>query len=124
MTREIRPFQAMAQYSPGDVVLAPVRFGGGEGPKVRPAVVVGAERAGVLEVCPVSSRPPSDAPFVPIDLDDFVRGGLDLFEESYVLAAHLSTLRVREIRGKKGRLNAESVDMIVRAIPGRRPAWR
>ncbi|QYZ79478.1 type II toxin-antitoxin system PemK/MazF family toxin [Methanofollis formosanus] len=112
----------MAQYSPGDVVLAPVRFGRGEGPKVRPAVIVGEEAGGFIEVCPVSSTPPTDAPFVPIDLDDFAHGGLDLFEESYVLTAHLSTLRCREVRGKKGRLNAGIVDRIVGVIPGRQRA--
>lgn len=94
----------MGSYAAGDVVLAPIRFPDG-GQKIRPAVVVAVREDGSLIACPVSSKPPSDMPSMPLSLPDFARGGLDLLDESYVLARPC-TLRSPEVVAKKGRLTA------------------
>ncbi|WP_165394831.1 type II toxin-antitoxin system PemK/MazF family toxin [Methanofollis fontis] len=112
----------MGRYVAGDVVLARLGLGNG-GDKVRPAVVIGPAEQGTIVVCPVSSRAPGDAPVHPIALDDFVSGGLDLFDESYVLTVHPCTIRVREVVGKKGRLKPEAFGPLgaaVRHIPSGR----
>lgn len=102
----------MGSYTRGDVILAPVPFAEQRGKKTRPAVVISAPGEDDLLICPVSSRPPADTPFVPIGLDDFATGGLDLFTESYVLTAKAGTLAVRDVIALKGRLMAETVDAI------------
>jgi mRNA interferase MazF len=99
----------MGEYFIGDVILAPIRFGGRGSVKNRPAVVVAREDGGLLQVCPVTSTPSPDLPSIPLDLDDFAAGGLDLFEESYVLPSYLSTIRSADVIGKKGRVNEEYV---------------
>ncbi|NYT16641.1 MAG: type II toxin-antitoxin system PemK/MazF family toxin [Methanomicrobiales archaeon] len=103
----------MAHFRTGDVLLAPVQMGRHITPKVRPVVVVGTGEDGVLFVCPVSSRPPSDAPAIPLGLDDFAEGGLDLFEESYILSTHICRVAVSDVIGKKGRLRPGMVDGIL-----------
>jgi len=105
-------FRDMGSYNRGDVILAPVPFAEQRGKKTRPAVVIFAPADGDLLICPVSSRPPTDAPCIPIGLDDFATGGLDLFTESYVLTAKAGTLAVRDVIALKGRLVAEAVDAI------------
>jgi len=128
-------FRDMGRYARGDVILAPVPFAEQRGAKTRPAVVLSAPEEGDLLICPVSSRAPTDAPCVPIGLDDFATGGLDLFTESYILTAKTATLPVRDVIALKGRLVAEAVDAIgarVQCSPepsgqraaGRRPAGR
>ena len=72
----------MGNYIRGDVVIVPVAFEERSGVKNRPAVVIATGQAHEVYLCPVSSKPPSDAPCVPISLDDFSGGGLDLFGES------------------------------------------
>ena len=62
---------------------APVRIDAKSGMKVRPCVVVSSVGTGSLIVCPVSSRPAFDTGSVPLTLNDFSCGGLDLFGESY-----------------------------------------
>jgi len=125
-----RIFPGMGRYSRGDVILAPVPFAEQHGKKTRPAVVISAPEEGNLLICPISSRPPTDAPVIPIGLDDFATGGLDLFTESYVLTAKAGTLPVRDVIALKGRLLAEAVDAIstqVRSpweLPGRKTGNR
>jgi hypothetical protein len=68
-------------------------------------------------ICPVSSKPPSDAPCIPISLDDFSEGGLDLFGESYVMTSRVLTLQSSEVIGKKGRLTAGSLAEITVRVP-------
>lgn len=109
------PRISMGHFRTGDVLLVPVRLGRSIVPKVRPVVVVGAGENGVLFVCPVSSRPPSDTPSIPLRLDDFAEGGLDLFEESYILSTHICRVTVSEVIGRKGRLRPGIVDGI---LPG------
>lgn len=94
----------MGSYTRGDVILATVPFDERHGAKTRPAVVVSVRENGDLCVCPVSSRPPSYAPCVPIGLDDFSEGGLDLFTESFVLTTKVSMIRPGDVIGLKGRL--------------------
>lgn len=105
----------MGSYRVGDVLLAPVRMGRNSTGKVRPVVVVGTGENGELFVCPVSHRPPSDAPAIPFGLDDFAEGGLDLFGESYLLSTHICRVAVPEIIGKKGRIRPGIVEGI---LPG------
>ena len=102
----------MGLYLRGDVLLASVSLDDRTGPKIRPVVVISTGEDGSIHVCPVSSKPPSDAPVLPLSIDDFVSGGLDLFGESYVIISRVTTIRSSGVIGKKGRLTAESVDSI------------
>jgi mRNA interferase MazF len=102
----------MGRYGRGDVILAPVPFEERHNAKTRPAVVVSAAENGDLCVCPVSSKPPSDAPLLPIGLDDFATGGLDLFSESFVLTAKAGMIRAGDVIALKGRLTAEAIENI------------
>jgi len=102
----------MGQYVRGDVLLASVALDDRTGPKTRPVVVIGTEGPGRIRICPVSSRPPTDAPGLPLTIDDFVTGGLDLFGESYVMTSRVLTIRSGNVIGKKGRLTRETLDEI------------
>lgn len=110
-------YREMGTYFRGDVILASVPFDERQGAKTRPAVVVAARENGELVVCPVSSRPPADAPCVPIGLDDFCDGGLDLFSESYVLTAKTAVIPAGAVIAKKGRLAPDSLDTIGAQVP-------
>jgi hypothetical protein len=107
----------MGQYVKGDVLLALVALDDRTSPKTRPVVVIKTEGSGRIHICPVSSKPPSDASFIPISLDDFSDGGLDLFGESYVMTSRVLTLTSGKVIGKKGRLNAESLVEIAGRVP-------
>jgi mRNA-degrading endonuclease toxin of MazEF toxin-antitoxin module len=107
----------MGHFIRGDVVIAPVAFEGRSGEKTRPAVVIATGRTHEVYLCPVSSRPPTDAPCVPISLDDFSEGGLDLFGESYVLTSRVRVIRSGEVVGKRGRLTEESISSIMITVP-------
>jgi mRNA-degrading endonuclease toxin of MazEF toxin-antitoxin module len=107
----------MGQYVRGDVILVSVSMDEKSPAKSRPAIVVRAGAAGEILVCPVSSKPPTDAPCIPISLDDFSQGGLDLFGESYVMISRVLTLRSGDVIGKKGRLTQESFEEIAAGIP-------
>ncbi|MGB7789452.1 type II toxin-antitoxin system PemK/MazF family toxin [Methanoregula sp.] len=108
----------MGQYVRGDVVLASLSIDGKSPAKTRPAIIVRAGITGEVQVCPVSSRPPTDALCIPISLDDFAEGGLDLFGESYVMVSRVRMLRSGDVIGKKGRLTRESFEEIESHIPG------
>ncbi|MDN7012766.1 type II toxin-antitoxin system PemK/MazF family toxin [Methanoculleus sp. FWC-SCC3] len=108
----------MGRYASGDVVLAPVRLGGGGKRKVRPVVVVSAGESGSLLICPVSSSPSTDGISVPLSLDDFARGGLDLFAESFALTTYAATIRTADVVGKKGTLLPETLAAVREAMPG------
>ena len=107
----------MGQYARGDVVLASLALEDRGVAKTRPAVVIGTGGQEEVWVCPVSSRPSSDAPSVPLSLEDFSQGGLDLFRESYILISRVYRIRCSEVIGKKGRLSGE----ITAALPARVP---
>jgi len=97
----------MGYYTRGNVVIAPVAFQENGIAKTRPAVVIGTTEQGDVYLCPVSSKPSSDDSCVPISLDDFSEGGLDLFTESYVLTAQVRRIRSGEVIGKRGQLTGE-----------------
>jgi len=107
----------MGQYLQGDVLLASVSLDDRSGPKTRPVIVVGTCDDGTVRICPVSSKPPTDAPCLPLTLDDFSTGGLDLFGESYVMTSRVLTLRSGAVIGKKGRLIPESLAGIAAQVP-------
>ena len=107
----------MGHYIRGDVVIAPVAFEERGGAKIRPAVVIATGRTNEVYLCPVSSKPPTDAPCVPISLDDFSEGGLDLFGESYVLTSRVLVIRSGEVIGKRGRLTEESISSVMIKVP-------
>jgi mRNA-degrading endonuclease toxin of MazEF toxin-antitoxin module len=107
----------MGRFVRGDVIIAPVPFEERGGAKTRPAVVISSRENDDICVCPVSSRPPTDAPCIPIGLDDFSCGGLDLFCESYVLTSKVTVLRSGDVIGKKGRLTADTIDAICEQVP-------
>jgi mRNA interferase MazF len=108
----------MGQYVRGDVILALLSIDEKNPAKIRPAIVVQTGTDGGIRVCPVSSKPPTDAPCIPITLRDFSEGGLDLFGESYVIFSRIRTLRSGDVIGKKGRLTQESLTEITAGIPG------
>lgn len=107
----------MGQYVVGDVLLASVALDDRTAPKIRPVVVIRTEEAGRIHICPVSSKPPSDAPSLPLSIDDFTTGGLDLFGESYVMTSRVLTLQSGAVIGKKGRLTVESLAEITAQVP-------
>lgn len=107
----------MGQYLKGDVLLASVSLDDRTGPKIRPVVVIEPEEPGRIRVCPVSSKPPCEAPGLPLSLDDFKSGGLDLFGESYVMTSRVLSLYSGDVIGKKGRLTAEALAEITGRVP-------
>jgi len=107
----------MGHYIRGDVVIALVAFEDWSRAKTRPAVVIATGQSHEVYLCPVSSKLPSDAPCVPISLDDFSEGGLDLFGESYVLTSRVIVIRRGEVIGKRGRLSEESITSIMIKVP-------
>ena len=112
----------MGEYSRGDVLLASVALDARSPPKARPVVVTGAGEPGWIRVCPVSSKAPSDAPCLPLALDDFASGGLDLFSESYVMTSRVLTIRNSEVIGRRGRLTPEALAGIAGHVPAALPA--
>jgi len=107
----------MGQYAVGDVLLASVALDDRTPPKTRPVIVIGAGESGTIRIYPVSSKPPSDAPCLPLTIDDFSTGGLDLFSESYIMISRVLTLRAGAVIGKKGRLSNEFLVEITARVP-------
>jgi len=107
----------MGQYVAGDVLLATVALDDRTVAKTRPVVVIRTGEPGTIRVCPVSSKPPNDAPCLPLAIDDFETGGLDLFSESYVMTSRVLVLRSADVIGKKGRLTGESLAEIAGSVP-------
>ncbi|MDD1682262.1 MAG: type II toxin-antitoxin system PemK/MazF family toxin [Methanoregula sp.] len=107
----------MGQYVKGDVLLASVALDDRALPKTRPVIVIALEASGKIHVLPVSSRPPSDAPCLPLSINDFASGGLDLFEESYIMTSRVVVIRSSGVIGKKGRLLGESLAAITGRVP-------
>ncbi|KQC03013.1 MAG: hypothetical protein APR53_06160 [Methanoculleus sp. SDB] len=107
----------MSHYAAGDVVLAPFRFRGEGSGKIRPVVVVAAGTDGMLTVCPVSQRKPSGVAYLQVSLGDFMRGGLDLLDESYILPGSPCRMSISEIIGLKGRLSGSTTAEILAIVP-------
>ena len=102
----------MTRYFPGDVVIASMDLGGPGGRKTRPVVVIRESGRNSFLVCPVTSREPDRGDYLPLDIDDFEKGGLDLFNESYVLIHAAGNVSGRDIHGKRGRLISSSFSAI------------
>ena len=107
----------MGQYVAGDVLLATVALDDRTAAKTRPVVVIRTGEPGTIRVCPVSSKAPNDAPCLPLTIDDFETGGLDLFSESYVMTSRVLVLRAADVIGKKGRLTGEFLAEITGSVP-------
>ena len=95
----------MKGYRPGDIILAPFRLGNST--YTRPLVILSVAENGEMQVCPVTSRPPSDGPALECSIHHFREGGLDLFEASYILINKQGTINERFIRHKKGTLERD-----------------
>ena len=104
----------MSSYCPGDVILAPFPFAGEHGNKLRPALVIGIV-AGDPVCCPIRSNPRAGAICIPVGIDDFASGGLDLFSESYVQVDTVRTIRTGTVVAKKGRVLPEYLAQIIAA---------
>ena len=111
-------YPGMGHYLPGDVLLASIALDNRTSPKTRPVVVISSSDDGRIRVCPVSSKPPGDAPSTPLTIDDFTSGGLDLFQESYIMTSRVVTLESRQVIGKRGRLAADSLADITGRVQG------
>ncbi|MFA5267382.1 MAG: type II toxin-antitoxin system PemK/MazF family toxin [Methanoregula sp.] len=107
----------MGQYVKGDVLLASVALDERTPQKTRPVVVIRIKEPDGLHICPVTSRPPTDAFSLPLSIDDFANGGLDLFGESYVMTSRVLIIRSSDVIGKKGRLTPESLADIAGLVP-------
>lgn len=119
----------MGKYLPGDVLLASVALDDRTIPKTRPVVVIRTEEPDRIHVLPISSKPPSDAPCLPLSIDDFASGGLDLFEESYIMTSRVVVIRINGVIGRRGRLRGESLAAVTgqRAggfMPGSQPVQK
>ncbi|HQA80958.1 MAG TPA: type II toxin-antitoxin system PemK/MazF family toxin [Methanoregulaceae archaeon] len=99
----------MGSYFRGDVLLAPLCIAEGRQIKVRPLVVLGPSGRSGLFVIAVSSTLPYEGPVVPITIDDFSEGGLDLVAESYLVCSRICRIRVSDVIGKKGRLTSDMI---------------
>jgi mRNA interferase MazF len=108
---------SMGQYTTGDVLLASVALDNRSSPKTRPVVVIRADADGTVHVCPVSSKAPTDSPCLPLSIDDFATGGLDLFSESYVMTSRVTTIRSSGVIGKRGRLTKDYLAEILARAP-------
>ena len=99
----------MGTYLRGDVLLAPLCLSTEGRIKVRPVVVLGISGKNELRVSPVSSTPPSKGTVLPLRIDDFSEGGLELNCKSYLIADRICRIRVSDVLGKKGRLTTEAI---------------
>jgi len=105
----------MSRYAPGNIILVPFPHEG-ENRKVRPAIVIATQPNGDLCLCPIRSSPRSGITFIPISINDFVDGGLDLFVESFVQTNTVLTVKSGAVIGKKGRVTEEFLRMVRRRV--------
>jgi|APFre7841882654_1041346.scaffolds.fasta_scaffold06036_6 mRNA-degrading endonuclease toxin of MazEF toxin-antitoxin module len=106
----------MSRYQNGDVILVSIAIDARSDAKIRPAVVVRTADDRDLEVCPISSKPATDTPCIPISLGDFSDGGLDLFSESYVLTSRVRRIPFGKVAGKRGRLTEETTTAVLARV--------
>jgi mRNA-degrading endonuclease toxin of MazEF toxin-antitoxin module len=109
----------MGSFVRGDVIIAKVPCFGRNTEKLRPAVVVGSDRDNNLIVVPVSSQPSADTPSLTLSLEDFSEGGLDMFNDSFILVSHATKLHPRDVVGKRGHLTEEFFGLVIASVyPG------
>jgi mRNA interferase MazF len=97
----------MSRYNPGDVLLVPFPFAEETALKLRPAIVVALGTNGDPVCCPIRSSLRAGSPGIPIGIDDFMTGGLDLFSESYVQTDTVRLIQCGTVAGKKGVVTRE-----------------
>jgi len=109
----------MGTFRRGDVVIAAVTLGKRDVKKTRPVVMVADQGNSSWLACPISSTPPYDnTPSIPLDLQDFEEGGLDIMLASYVLAGHPLNIRASDVMAKKGTLSGEVLEAIISLVSG------
>ncbi len=106
----------MSRYAPGDVLLVPFPFAGESVAKLRPALVIALDAGRDPVCCPIRSTARAGTPCIPIGINDFASGGLDLFFESYVQADTVRTIRSGAVVGKKGQVTPEYLARILPLI--------
>lgn len=106
----------MSSFLPRDVILVPFPFAGEPGAKLRPALVIALAESGDPVCCPIRSSDRAGACCIPIGIDDFVAGGLDLFSVSFVQADTIRTVRAGSVVGKKGRVTTDYLAEIGRIV--------
>ena len=99
---------------PGDIIIAPFRLGNSTYP--RPLVILDIADDENLHVCPVTSRCPSNVPALECFIHHFQKGGLDLFEDSYILVHEVRTINQKSIRTKKGTLEPDYFKEILERV--------
>ena len=99
---------------PGDIILAPFRLGNTK--YTRPLVILSVAEEGELYVCPVTSRRPADSPAIGCSIHNFREGGLDLFEDSYILTHKRGTINEQSIRHKKGTLEPDFFRTVLESV--------
>ena len=104
----------MSHYVPGDIILVPFPHGGERTAKVRPTIVIATRPNGDLCCFPIRSTPRAGTSCIPITIDDFVVGGLDLFSESYVQTDKVRRVKTGMVIGKKGRVTADFLEMVMK----------
>jgi mRNA interferase MazF len=104
----------MSRYIPGDVLLVPFPHEG-EITKVRPAIVIATQPGGGLCLFPIRSNPRAGATCITIGIEDFDKGGLDLFSESYVQTDTVRVVKSGMVICKKGQVTK---DFLVRIGKG------
>lgn len=109
----------MGSFREGDVVLAPVSLDNWQAKKIRPLVIIADAGRNAWETCPVSSTPPSKARSIPLDLQDFDEGGLDIVSTSFILVDISCRIQSSDIIAKKGRLSAGMIAVLMQLVsPG------
>jgi mRNA-degrading endonuclease toxin of MazEF toxin-antitoxin module len=101
----------MSRYVFGDVILVPFLYED-ETAKVRPAIVIATQSDGDLICCPIRSSPRAGALCIPITIDDFDEGGLDLFSESYVQTDTVRMVKSGAVIGKKGQVTEDFMEIL------------
>jgi mRNA interferase MazF len=104
----------MSHYVPGDIIIVPFPHEGKRTAKVRPAIFITTRPNGDLCCCPIRSTPREGTSCIPITIDDFAVGGLDLFFESYVQTDTVRRVKTGTVIGKKGRVTADFLESVVK----------
>ncbi len=101
----------MSRYLKGDVILARIRISKRGMAKIRPAVVIAAPGEDLL-LYPISHTSSWDQPSVPLSLNDFIEGGLDILDDSHILTGRAVKISMSEVKGKKGRLSGPAMEIL------------
>ena len=106
----------MEALAAGSVVLVPFPFSDLSQSKIRPALVPANAERGDWILCQITSRPYADQRAIQVDEADFAGGGLEL--TSYVRPGKLFTANEALMIETVGRLRAEQLRLILKAVAG------